>query len=246
MTTLRAELFGQDTLIGSWAALSRTSSGAHLHSARRSLAAVFPAWSPLNNAILLDAPTADCASAAAVELEDVYARAGVAQWALWLPNPAPDFESPDEVDSIDGMARDTSTLVMTRELSDGLPFDEQVLRTSVEAAGQAGEDPVPIEQLPMSEQVGDLAGWVLIEDEHAVAGAWTYRNGPDVGIYAVETAAALRRRGFAKRLMLHVLAYAYRQGARTASLQSTRMGEPLYRSLDFRSAGRYDEWVPRR
>jgi GNAT superfamily N-acetyltransferase len=207
---------------------------------------VFPAWLPLNNAVLLDPPTAEAASAAAVELAGVYALARVTQWALWLPNPALDFESQDEVASVDGMTRDTSTLVMTRELSDGMPLDAQVRRTTVAAAGEAGEEPVAVDQLPMSDPGTDIAGWVLIDDGYAVAGAWTHRYGADVGIYAVETVPARRRRGLAKRLMFHVLADAYRQGARTASLQSTRMGEPLYKMLGFRPAGRYDEWVPRR
>lgn len=242
--TVRTELPGQDTLTGSWTALGLLSSGARLHHARTSLAAVFPAWLPLNNALLLDPPTSRSASAAAVELEAIYARAGVAQWALWLPNPALDFESPDEVTSVEGMTRDTSTLVMRCELSEGPRFDGQVLRTTVEAAGRAGEEPVPVDQLPAADEAADIVGWASVEHGHAVSGAWTYRCGTDVGIYAVETFPAWRRRGLAKRLMLHVLADAYRRGARTATLQSTRMGEPLYRALQFKPAGRYDEWVP--
>jgi GNAT superfamily N-acetyltransferase len=85
----------------------------------------------------------------------------------------------------------------------------------------------------------------LVDGEDAVAGAWTYRHGRDVGVYAVGTVPGWRRRGLARRLMLHVLADADRRGARTASLQSTRMGEPLYSLLQFQPVGRYDEWVPR-
>jgi hypothetical protein len=48
----------------------------------------------------------------------------------------------------------------------------------------------------------------------------------------------------AASLIQHVLAHAYRRGARTASLQSTSMGEGLYRSLQFTAVGRYEEWVP--
>jgi GNAT superfamily N-acetyltransferase len=239
------QLDGQDTLIGSWSALSHQSPGAHLSYLSTSLAAVFPAWLPLNNAVLLETPTAQAASVAAVELETVYGDAGVADWALWLPNPVLDFDSPDEVDEIDGMTRDASTLVMTRELSDGLPFDGQVRRTTVDAAGQAGDEPVAADLLPLPDSDG-IAGWALVDGDYAVVGAWTYRKGLDVGIYAVGTALGWRRRGLATRLMLHVLADAYRQGARTASLQSTPMGEPLYALLGFRPAGRYDEWVPRR
>ena len=40
------------------------------------------------------------------------------------------------------------------------------------------------------------------------------------------------------------LADAACRGARTASLQSTPMGQPLYASLGFEPVGRYEEWVP--
>ena len=43
----------------------------------------------------------------------------------------------------------------------------------------------------------------------------------------------------------HVLADAQRRGARTATLQSTRMGQPMYLSLGFAPVGRYGEWVSR-
>jgi len=246
VTALRGQILGQDTLVGSWDALSSLSPGAYLRRARTSLAAVFPAWTPLNNAVLLDPPTMKAASAAAAELAEVYANEDVADWALWLPNPALEFDAPDEVPVVDGMARDTTTLVMIRDLSDGLPFDGQVRCTTVEAAGQAGDEPVPADRLPISDHMSEVLGWSLVDGEYAVAGAWTHQNERDVGIYAVGTAPGWRRRGMAKRLMLHVLADAYRRGARTASLQSTRMGEPLYSLLQFRPAGRYDEWVPSR
>lgn len=55
--------------------------------------------------------------------------------------------------------------------------------------------------------------------------------------------ATRRRRGLARALMLHVLADAWHKGARTASLQSTRTGRPLYAGLGFRPVGRYEEWV---
>jgi hypothetical protein len=43
--------------------------------------------------------------------------------------------------------------------------------------------------------------------------------------------------------MEHILASAQARGAATASLQSTRMGQPLYESLGFKPAGRYEEWI---
>lgn len=61
--------------------------------------------------------------------------------------------------------------------------------------------------------------------------------GDDVGINFTTTAAAARGRGFATRLALAVLADARERGARTASLQSTEAGRPLWRRLGFREVG---------
>jgi predicted acetyltransferase len=88
-----------------------------------------------------------------------------------------------------------------------------------------------------------LQGWVIVRDGYAVAGAWSLIEGTDCGIYTVATIPQWRRRGLARALMRSVLGDAYRHGARTATLQSTPMGEPLYTSLGFEPVGRYEEWV---
>ena len=241
---LRPQLPGEETLLGSWGALAASSTAARLAYTRTSFAAVFPHWDALNNAILLEPPSEETASAAAAELTDVYSNAGVTSWALWVPSTLRNLDAPDHVASVDYMTRDTTTLVMTLDLADGMPSHPGVLATTVAVANLAGDTPLAADVVPDRDDTNGIGGWVLVEDEVAVTGAWTYRNGCDVGVYAVGTAPEWRRRGLARALMLHVLADAYRHGARTASLQSTTMGEPLYRSLGFRPAGRYDEWVP--
>jgi GNAT superfamily N-acetyltransferase len=242
--TPRTPLPGEETLLGSWGALAAESPGAHLVYTQLSFAAVFPHWKALNNAILLDPPTVESASSAFAELDPVYSDAGIASWALWLPSRLLDLDQPGHVTEVDGMVRDTTTLVMTRDVPDGLPSHPGVLPTTVEVAARAGDMPVSAGVVPDAYDACDIKAWVLIEDEVAVSGAWSFRNGREVGIYAVGTAHEWRRRGLAAALMLHVLADAYRNGARTASLQSTAMGVPLYRSLGFRPVGRYDEWIP--
>ena len=82
-----------------------------------------------------------------------------------------------------------------------------------------------------------------VADGLAVAGAWSHLHGTDCGIYAVGTHPAWRRRGIGGALLEHVLADAWRSGARTASLQSTRMGASLYVSRGFTAVGRYEEWI---
>jgi GNAT superfamily N-acetyltransferase len=233
---------GEDTLVASWRALARLSHGAHVSYRDRSVAAVFPSWAPLNNAILHGLPTAEAARAAADELAGVYRGAGVPTWALWLRSPLRHLEPPATMTSVPGMTADTRTLVMTRTVTPGAFSHPAVVRTSIEVASLATDEPV----LTLAEPDGvpGLDGWVFVHEGAAVAGAWSYLHGTDCGLYAIGTVPRMRRRGLAAALIQHVLADAYRRGARTASLQSTPMGEPLYRSLGFAPVGRYEEWVP--
>jgi GNAT superfamily N-acetyltransferase len=236
-------LSGQDTLLASWRALADLSPGARLVRTQSTIAAVFPAWAPLNNAILLAQPSSTTAATAAAELKYLYRSAGVDAWALWLPSAVTTLDGADEVAVVGGMRRDTTTLVMQRELTGGTPEAEGVIRTSVDAAGRAGDEPVAAADLEAPDDGSPLDAWVIVRDGLAVAGAWSLVDGVDCGIYAVGTSPTWRRRGLARALMLTVLGDAYRRGARTATLQSTAMGEPLYASLGFSPTGRYDEWV---
>jgi len=59
----------------------------------------------------------------------------------------------------------------------------------------------------------------------------------------VGTLPRWRRRGYAGALTDHVLNDAQRRGARTATVQATRMGLPLFSSLRFAPVGRHEEWV---
>ncbi len=229
---------GQQTLLESWRALARITPGARLVHTASAAAAVFPACSALNNAILLAAD----ADAALAELGKMYAAAGVDQWALWLPSAATDLDAADER-KLPGLERDTTTLVMQLALHDELPRHAGVLQTSIATATRATDEPVPGDELDEPESVPGLAGWVLTHAGRAVSGAWSYQHGTDCGIYTVGTAPAWQRRGFARALVEHVLADAHNRGAQTATLQSTHAGQRLYESLGFESVGRSEEWL---
>jgi GNAT superfamily N-acetyltransferase len=234
---------GQETLTASWQALATLSSGARLERRAGAIAAVFPNWAPLNNAILLDAPSSGAAAAAVADLRGLYRDASVDSWALWLPSRRTDFAGPDTVHAIDGMVRDTTTLVMTVALGHPVRSDDRVVRTSVAAATRATDEPVPAGDLPGPDAGAAIDAWALVDDGIAVAAAWSHLRGTDCGLYAVGTVPQWRRRGLARALTQHVLSDAWNRGARTATLQSTPMGEPLYRSLGFSAVGRYEEWV---
>lgn len=232
---------GQETLLASWAALAQQSSGARLVDTPAATAAVFPAWQPLNNAILLAPVNRDHAAAAAVDLVEIYRDAGVATWALWLPSGSTRFDGPD-VAAVPGLVRCATTLVMTGLLRDDLQMHPAVRQTTAEAAARAGDAPIPLTSLPEPDRAQGVDGWVLVEDEHAVAGAWSHVHGTDVGIFAVGVVPERRRRGLGRALTQHVLGAARASGVRTASLQSTPEGEALYAGLGFTAVGRYEEW----
>jgi GNAT superfamily N-acetyltransferase len=245
VSNVATALPGQETLIASWSALAHLSPGARLIRSSTAVAAVFPSWAPLNNAIMLTAPESGAAAATASLLTSTYAQARVAEWALWVPSRASNLDAPDEAREVGRLKRDTTTLVMQANLAAGLRQHEGVVRASIRAATRAGDEPIPATDLGEPETVSGLTGWVMIQDGYAVAGVWSFRHGSDCGIYALGTVPKWRRRGLARALMEHVLADAQHQGARTATLQSTRMGLPLYDSLGFAPAGRYEEWISR-
>src|SRR5690242_11325211 len=99
MSTDMIRLPGQETLLACWSALAQLSPGAGLTRTSSAVAAVFPEWEPLNNAILVrwDDDVAATAAASASDLARNYGRAGVTAWALWLPGRATDLDAADEV-----------------------------------------------------------------------------------------------------------------------------------------------------
>ena len=235
---------GQESLLASWKALAKLSPGARLIQSSATVAAVFPSWLPLNNAIAVAARDSMEAAAAAAPLRSIYADAGVDTWALWIPSSATDLDAPDKLRDIPGFTRDTTTLVMQATVRPGLRRHAGVVHASVAAATRAaGDEPVPLSELGEPDDALGLTAWAMVLDGMAVAGAWSLLHDDDCGIYTVGTLPEWRRRGLARALTEHILADAQRHGARTATLQSTRMAQRLYESLGFAPMGRYEEWI---
>ncbi len=238
---MRAALPGEDTLLACWQALTLISPGARIVRSDDVVAAVFPNWAPLNNAVLL--PGADLRAATA-EARSGYLAAGVDEWALWQPRPGGELGEPAGEPGIAGFRWDTSTLVMHTAVPNASRRHRQVVPTSVGVVARLDDISIPVGELEPPDAVPGLTGWAFVHDDEVVAAAWSFRHGHDVGVFALGTVPAWRRRGIAAALTGHILADAASCGARTASLQSTPMGRPLYASLGFAAAGRYVEWVP--
>jgi hypothetical protein len=95
MSSYATPLPGQDTLIACWRSLAKLSPGARVVNSTVAVAAVFPSWAPLNNAITLPAADGALAANEASQLTPVFADAGVDTWALWLSSRATDLDAPD-------------------------------------------------------------------------------------------------------------------------------------------------------
>src|SRR5262245_51635386 len=245
MSNMNATLPGQETLLACWNALAQESPGASLIRSSEAAAAVFPSWAPLNNAVVLNVHDGAVPAVVTARLTSIYSEARVPAWALWIPSCATDWEAPDTVRVIDGMQRDTTTVVMHATVPRDMPLHDGVVRGSLAAVTRLAKDqPIPIADLEPETGPAELTVWVIEQDHLAVACAYTFLHKQDCGIYSVGTLPAWRRRGLARRLMEHLLADAHRRGARTATLQSTQLGQRLYESLGFEAKGRYEEWVP--
>jgi ribosomal protein S18 acetylase RimI-like enzyme len=183
----------------------------------------------------------DTASAEVAQLTQRYCNAGVDSWAYWVPSDSRDLGDVDRV-AVAGATRDATTLVMVADLDGARRWSPSAVRASIASAADAGDEPVPVDELGVADAGAGIEAWVMVRDGVAVAGLWACVHGADCGIYAVGTVPEWRCQGIAGALVEHALTAARARGARTASLQSTPEAVTLYESLGFVAVGRYEEW----
>jgi ribosomal protein S18 acetylase RimI-like enzyme len=237
---------GTATLLGSWAEYARRAQDAELVRLRQVTAAVFarePERDVYNNAVLAPALDEVARSAALEAMEAVYAAAGVERFAAWV-------EEGDAAMRRDlerrGYTLDTSTLAMGMILRDLI---DARLPPGVEVGPATWEEYVASEGFPSTFlRTADhevLHVLVAREDGEIVAAALAYDLAGDCGIYNVSTKETARRRGLGTALTAVQVRAARERGCRTASLQSTAVGEGVYRRVGFRDLRRILEYIPR-
>ncbi|HXS47091.1 MAG TPA: GNAT family N-acetyltransferase [Solirubrobacterales bacterium] len=215
------------------------------------LASVVPA-SPqrsLFNSVFYDDPVVLAREMEA--LKGLYDSHGIDAWTVWVP---------DE-------DRETARLLAARgHLLDAAPR-AMAMELSELAAGPPapdGVEPGPISPAAAAElndraygygedgfRAG-LAGETAIrwhgayEDGRPVCCVGTIEVGEDCCITGVATPSEHRGCGIASWLMLRALAEAREEGLRTASLQATKAGAPIYERLGFADFGFIEMWELRR
>lgn len=81
--------------------------------------------------------------------------------------------------------------------------------------------------------------WLGFLNGEAVATAMSFVHNNIAGLYMVTTAEEYRNRGFGKELITKVLHAEFAKGGVAGVLQSTRMGEAMYRNIGFESNGQF-------
>lgn len=215
------------------------------------LAAVTPATPQrsLFNSVYYDDPAALVREYKA--LAAVYEEAGVCAWTVWVPD---EDREAAQLLAAQGHALDAAPRAMAMELT-GLVEPP---------APPAGIEPGPCEPGAAAElndraygygEDGFRAGlpgqtpirWLAaFADEEPVCCVGTLAVGDDCCITGVATPPEHRGRGIASWLMLQALAAGRADGARTASLQATRAGAPIYERLGFADFGLIEMWELRR
>jgi GNAT superfamily N-acetyltransferase len=182
------------------------------------------------------------------ELASVYDEAGVDAWTVWTP----DFDS-EAIAALEaaGHRFDGGPLAMVCDLErfeppdlGGLDYDDEgemseLGRLNDVAYGYVddpGFAPVLVHRpegldlrVYRARFGGELASVLATIDHRPLDGA----AGPDCGIYFVATPDEHRGRFLATRLLAAALVEARGRGCATSSLQSSAMGEPIYRRLGY-------------
>jgi GNAT superfamily N-acetyltransferase len=180
-------------------------------------------------------------------LESAYQDAGVRRSMVWVP---PGDERAPEVLREAGYALDAEApamaLDLTRMPAEDDPLDDWSDEPDPEEVAQIVERSYGLADGAVS---AALDGWptratayvARLEGRPATC-LTMVREGLDAGVFMVGTVPEARGRGLARRLLLHALHDARAAGSTVSTLQSSRLGYPVYRRLGYVELCRLGIW----
>jgi ribosomal protein S18 acetylase RimI-like enzyme len=237
---------GAANCLASWEAYARGSDRAAVLRFPSGAAAVFPDGperTVFNNALLARDIDADGRAAVITDMEAAYNAAGVDRFAAWVHEA--DTAMRADLDER-GYRVDTTTRAMGMAV-----HDVRTARPDLDLAPPDWEaylDLLERDGAPPGLLSGVAPGEFTVRiaclDGQPVAAALAFDVGDDCGIYNVGTLEHARRRGLGTALTALLVHEAADRGCRTATLQSTAMGERVYAAVGFRDVGGIVEYVP--
>jgi GNAT superfamily N-acetyltransferase len=192
--------------------------------------------------------------AAMPSLESTYDEAGVRAWTVWV------HES--DIDAT-ALVRDAGHVLDSTPDGMGCALDELVAPDALDELDYTVSPALEELQLVLAQGYGfpmhvsqsalaavpsgpnTLVG-VARADGRPACTAQVTVVGEDAGIYAVATVPEARGRGLASRLQYLMLQRARELGARTTTLQASKLGRPVYAALGYNSFGAMNMWERRR
>jgi GNAT superfamily N-acetyltransferase len=209
-----------------------------------------PDRSVINSATYRDAGSLE---AALDELAAAHEQAGVRAWTVWVPEDERDAATQLEAA---GHRLDATPMAMTLELA-GLPDPETEEldwddRATTADAGRINDLAYGFQARTFGAAIADLPPdlplrlyQARVDGEPASVMA-TLDDGDDCGVYFVATLKEHRGQGLARRLMHAALAQARDRGLRTSTLQSSKLGYPVYERLGFEAICALQMWERRK
>lgn len=187
------------------------------------------------------------------ELEGTYRAAGVRAWMVWLRGGDP--LGPGLLEPrgyvLDGSPRSMGLeLSQLRPPTSPLPAPVTLLGGDIREAGQINDRAYghagPAWATALTRPPTVPIAWVIATwDGEPVACAAAIESGDDAQVTGVATVPERRGHNLAGHLIHALLVEAEGRGARTATLQASRAGAPVYERLGFEDVGCCDLWERR-
>ena len=189
--------------------------------------------------------------AALDELASAYEEAGVSAWTVWVP---------------EHHERARTLLRRAGHVLDATPAAMIASLDRIEPPRPADPKPEPRPTLEDIARVNDLAygtgdafqrllgdgpadpasAYVASLDGEPAATVVTQEHAGDCSVWWVATVPSARGRGLAAGLMRRALAEGRARGCEVTTLQATKLGQPLYQRLGYRTIGTIEMWERRR